>query len=196
MSFDEIQFPASIARGSSGGPQFATVVVAAGSGGEQRVAQWESPRRRWTVAQDLRTPAQMEELVAFFVARQGRLRGFRFKDHADFRVSTREDLVELTATTFQLVRRYTSGGVTRVRTIKKPVAGTVQIWNGTTEITSGWTVDTTTGVVTFGGDPGYTPSWTGEFDVPVRFDVDQMEIVLDDAQVRSWGGIAIVELRP
>ena len=196
MAFDEIQFPATIARGSTGGPQFATVVVAVGSGGEQRVAQWESPRRRWTVAQDLRTPAQMEELVAFFVARQGRLRGFRFKDHADFRVSAKEDLAELSPTTFQLVKRYTSGGVTRVRAITKPVSGSVRVWNGSTEITSGWTVNPATGVVAFDSAPGYTPSWTGEFDVPVRFDVDQMEVSLDDAQVRSWGGIAIVELRP
>lgn len=36
--------------------------------------------------------------------------------------------------------------------------------------------------------------WTGQFDVPVRFDTDDAMISQDHARVRSWNGIAIIEL--
>ena len=52
-------------------------------------------------------------------------------------------------TQFQLVKRYPSGSVVEVRTITKPVAGTVRIYLDGVEQLSGWSVDVTTGIVTF-----------------------------------------------
>ena len=49
-------------------------------------------------------------------------------------------------------------------------------------------------MVTFTAAPGYVPQWRGEYDVPARFDVDQMQMTLDDAEIRSWERIPIVEV--
>lgn len=195
MAFDETpRFPEDISKGATGGPMFSTVVVVAGSGAEQRVGQWSTGRRRWDVAHSLKTPAQGDALLAFFLARQGRLRGFRFKDWTDYRVSTAEELVEITATTFQLVKRYTSG-VVNLRTITKPVQDTVRLWDGASEVTTGWDLDPATGIVTFLSDPAYDPAWTGEFDTPVRFDTDEMKLTQEDVGIRSWDAIPLVEVR-
>ena len=40
-----------------------------------------------------------------------------------------------------------------------------------------------------------TLTWSGEFDVPCRFDVDQMKASHDAYGYASWGGIPIVEIR-
>jgi hypothetical protein len=50
---------------------------------------------------------------------------------------------------FQLIKTYGSGGHSSVRKIKKPVAGTVRLALDAVEQMSGWSVDTTTGMVTF-----------------------------------------------
>jgi uncharacterized protein (TIGR02217 family) len=57
-------------------------------------------------------------------------------------------------TQFQLVKHYPSGSVIEVRTISKPVAGTVKVYLDGMEQLSGWSVDTTTGLVTSGTAPG------------------------------------------
>lgn len=211
MAFDEVRLDDALARGARGGPLFSNIVIVTASGAEQRVAQWSQGRRHWTVPLQDKTVTEADALVAFFVARQGRLRGFRFKDWSDYSskvagVETKHNLRQLTSTTWQLVKRYTSGSVTHVRDIKKPAGdtltdtaatqanSTVSIYNGSNEITNGWTVNLTTGVVTFDPAPGYTPSATFQFDVPVRFDSDRMELTLEDTRVRSWE-IDVVEVR-
>jgi hypothetical protein len=50
-------------------------------------------------------------------------------------------------------KHYPSGSVIEVRTITKPVAGTVKVYLDSVEQLSGWPVDTTTGLVTFGTAP-------------------------------------------
>lgn len=193
--FDEVQFPTDISRGTVGGPMFRTTIVVTGSGAEQRVVHWERPTYKWDVGLGARTPEQADALVNFFVARYGRAMGFRFKDWRDYEV-TMEEAQSVSSTIWQIVKRYTSGTVTQVRTIKKPVAGTVKVYNALdVEVTTGWTVDTTTGLITFSVAPAYTPQIVCEFDVPVRFDTDEMRMVQDDVTARSWEGINVVELR-
>jgi len=197
MAFDEVRMPEDVAEGAEGGPQFSTVVIRTDSGAEQRIAQWSQGLRRWRVGHDLRTPAQRNALVAFFAARGGRARGFRFKDWSDYAVTTPAATGALTAATFQLQKAYTSGGVTHTRTITKPVSGTTRLWNPSTgaEISGGGTVDTTTGIVTFAVAPGFTPNATFEFDVPDRFDTDTMAGRQAAPGVWSWSGVPIVEVR-
>lgn len=195
MAFREVQFPTGISRGASGGRTFRTTVVAASSGTEQRIAQWSSPLGEWDVSHALRTPTQMEDLQAFFYAIGGRADSFRFKDWGDYAVTTAQATVQLTTTTFQLTRRYAYGGLSHARPIKKPVAATTHVWHTGSEVVGGWTVDTTTGIVTFGAAPGYVPDATFEFDVPARFDVDSLAVELQDAEIRNWEGIRIVEVR-
>jgi uncharacterized protein (TIGR02217 family) len=209
--FDEIQLPVGISRGATFGPMFSTTVVSMNSGAEQRIAQWARGRYQGEINMTERTPAQTFDLVAFFLARFGKARGFRFKDWRDYSTEqpvpgTTHDTLLLTSTTFQLQKAYTFGTFTSQRKIVKPVGddptntaatqanSTVHIYNGATEITSGWTVDLTTGIVTFSSAPGYLPAARFEFDTPVRFDCDPMDLAQPEAFYSNWERIPIVEL--
>lgn len=196
LTFCEVQFPTGISRGATGGPVFSTVVITAASGHEQRNAQWSNSRRKWNVAHGLRSNAQRDELIKFFLARRGMFQGFRFKDWSDFKVlsSTPEDMELITSNDFQLVKRYTSGGVTITRNIVKPVAESVRIWDGTDEVLTGWSVNLSTGVVTFEINPLYLPAASFEFDVPARFDTDEMNWSQEESTFGNWNGIPVVEL--
>lgn len=180
MSFDEIRLPTKIEFGARGGPRFRTEVVVLGSGHEQRNADWSAARGRWDIAPGIQSEADLEAIIAFWYARRGRLRGFRFKDHTDFATAGQVLISEVAGgeTSAQLVRDYTSGGQTYVRTITKPVAGSGQLYLDGTPIAS--SIDTTTGVATFAalpvGSPPAVLTADFEFDVPVRFDADNLEI--------------------
>ncbi len=198
MGFVEDRFPSDISYGSSGGPEYATDVVISGSGHEQRNINWSQARARYNVAHGVKTKAQLDALIAFFRARKGRAYGFRFKDWTDFRAT---DAVIGTgngsATQFQLVKKYTSGGVDESRMITKPVVGTVKIYKDAVLQSSGVSVSTTTGVVTLGVGPanGVVITADFEFDVPVRFDTDRLSATLDAYGVHSWQDIPLIEVR-
>ena len=55
----------------------------------------------------------------------------------------------------------------------------------------------TTGIVTFDSAPGDGLAITADFsfDVPVRFDIDQMMMALEEFQLHTWGQIPIIEVR-
>jgi uncharacterized protein (TIGR02217 family) len=196
--FHEVRFPDNIAYGATGGPEFATTVVATGSGHEKRNVNWSEARGRWDVASGLKKQAQIDELIAFFRARRGKAYGFRFKDWTDH--SADAQLLgtgDGAQTQFQLVKRYPSGSVVEVRTVTKPVAGSVQVYLDGAPQLSGWSVDTTTGLVTFSTPPALGVEVTAdfEFDVPVRFDTDQMGVTIESYRLHAWQQIRVVELR-
>ena len=208
MAFDEVRFPPAISRGGSGGPERRTEIVTTASGREERNTRWADSKRRYNAGFGVKSLNDIHAVVAFFEERRGRLHAFRWKDHADFKSCTPGDAISATdqvlgvgdgaTTTFQLVKRYGSGLRDHVRVISKPVAGTVMIAvNGTP--TSAFALDATTGLITFSG--GSTPG-TGEqvtagfaFDVPVRFDTDQLSINLQNFAAGDIREIPVVEVR-
>ena len=103
-----------------------------------------------------------------------------------------------TTKTFQLVKHYPSGGVVETRVITKPVAGTLKVYRDGVEATTGLTIDTTSGLVTFATAPAADVRVTADFqfDVPVRFDSDQMDVTIETYQLGTWGQIPVVEIRP
>lgn len=199
MSFDEVRLPSKIEFGAAGGPRFRTEVVVLGSGHEQRNAEWSSSRARWDVAPGIQKEADLQAIIAFWYARQGRLRGFRFKDHTDFKIAGQILIAAVVGgeTGVQLVRDYTNGGRTYQRVITKPVSGTVQIYRDGQPIAS--TVDTATGLVSFaplaGGSPAPVLSADFEFDVPVRFDTDNLAIRQVTHARDAITSLPIVEIR-
>jgi len=83
--FDEVTIPARLAFGSTGGVERKTEIVELASGHERRSTPWAMGRRRYLVGAGLRSLDDMAVLTAFFEACQGRLRGFRFRDFADYK---------------------------------------------------------------------------------------------------------------
>jgi uncharacterized protein (TIGR02217 family) len=207
MAFHEVRFPDDISRGARGGPERRTQIVELASGDEERNASWANARRRYDVASGIRRADDLATVVAFFEARNGRLHGFRFKDWGDHKSclpsgtpSPTDQSIgtgDGTTTAFQLVKRYASGSQTWTRTITKPVADTVRVALDGAEQPSGWSIDTTTGIVTFDTAPAEGVAVTAgfEFDVPVRFDTDALDVTLDLERLGSITSIPLLEIR-
>lgn len=207
MAFHEVRFPDNISRGARGGPERRTQIVELASGAEERNASWANSRRRYDVAYGIRRADDLAEVVAFFEARNGRLHGFRFKDWADFKSCLPSQITgpndqpigtgNGSATQFQLAKRYASGAQSWTRAITKPVAGTVTIALNGTPQASGWSVSTATGLVTFTTAPAAGVVLTAgfEFDVPVRFDTDALDVTLDLERLGSITSIPLLEIR-
>ena len=207
MAFHEVRFPDSISRGARGGPERRTQIVEMASGDEARNGSWADSRRRYDASYGVRKADDLAAVTAFFEARRGMLYGFRWKDWADYKSSLPSVNIAATdqpigigtgaGTVFQLVKLYSSGAQSWTRTITKPVAGTVALaLNGVAQIT-GWTINTTTGVVTFATAPapGVTITAGFEFDVPVRFDTDTLDVTLDFERLGSITSIPLIEVR-
>ncbi len=192
-----MRFPDNISRGARGGPERRTQIVEMASGDEERNGSWADLRRRYDASYGIRRADDLAAVVAFFEARNGRLHGFRFKDWADYKsclpslaaaptdqpIGTGNSAV----TTFALLKRYTSGAQSWTRAIAKPVAGSIRLALNGGEQMSGWSVDNTTGSVTFGAAPGAGVAITAGFgfDVPVRFDSDTLDVTLDFERLGS-----------
>lgn len=207
MAFHEVRFPDNISRGARGGPERRTQVVELASGDEERNASWADSRRRYDVAYGIRRADDLAAVVAFFEARNGRLYGFRYKDWADYKSSLPSQTISPTdqpigtgtggLQTFQLAKRYTSGSQSWTRAIAKPVAGSVRLALNGVEQSSGWSLDPSTGSITFAVAPGEGVAITAgfEFDVPVRFDSDMLDVTLDLERLGSITSIPLVEIR-
>ncbi len=206
MTFHEIRFPTAIAFHSTGGPERRTEIVTLGSGFEERNGVWANSRRRYDVGTGVKTLDDVHAVIAFFEARLGRLTGFRFKDFTDFKscapgaeISPLDQPVGLgdgETRSFRLFKRYVSGPSGWSRTISKPVADTVRVALAGVE-TTGFGIDTTTGIVTFDTAPALGAEITAgfEFDVPVRFDTDVLSINLANFRAGEIPSIPLVEIR-
>ncbi len=156
MSFIETpRFPENISYGGIGGPGYSTSVVVVNSGHEQRNANWSQARARYNVAHAVRTQTQLDTLIAFFRAMRGKTHGFRYKDFSDYAATTSNgkigDGVGTGYPTQQLRKQYDAGSLNERRDIRKPVVGTVSVYKNAVlqTVTTHYTLDTTTGIVTW-----------------------------------------------
>lgn len=211
MSFHDVLFPTQISRGSQGGPERRTDVVTLGSGFEERNSRWANSRRSYNAGYGVRSLDDLHAVIAFFEERRGRLYGFRWRDHADWKscpplaeTTAADQLIGTgngTAAVFQLKKTYGSAHAPWQREIKKPVAGSVRVAVAGIEKTAGtdFTVDTADGTVTFlaGHVPAAGSAVTAgfQFDVPVRFDTDRLDINLSGFQSGAIPHVPVVEVR-
>lgn len=209
MAFHEVRFPANLSFGSVGGPERRTEVVALTNGFEERNTPWAEARRRYDAGVSLRSLDDIGELIAFFEARQGQLHGFRWKDWADYKscrpsaaVGYEDQLIGIgdgVRTAFQLTKTYASGPTEQVRRIVKPVQGTVRVGLQGDEVRAGvhFDMDWTTGIVTFATPPALGERVTAgfEFDVPVRFDTDRIQVSVASFQAGDVPSVPVVEVR-
>lgn len=198
VPFHEIQFPTDISQACEGGPQFSTRVVTGASGVEQRIQQWSRSRSKWTFGYEDRSSTAVMIITSFFRCRAGRAYGFRWKDWSDYQATDQVLVNPNPGTTMQLQKTYTDAGGSEVRKIKKPVAGTVTLKKNGVAFASGgnWTINTTTGVITLLAVPsgGDAFTWSGEFDIPVRFNEDQFSFIQTAPTMYSANGLSVVEL--
>jgi uncharacterized protein (TIGR02217 family) len=191
--FHEVRFPLRLALGATGGPVRRTDIVNLSNGRESRNQRWRDSRRSYDAGSGVKSAADLYAVMEFFEARGGQLHGFRFRDPIDWKSCGPGDLPtpadqrigtgDGETAAFPLVKTYGDGHGSWIRRISKPVAGNVTVSvNGEAQPADAFVVDTATGIVTF--VPGQVPAVGAEiragfeFDVPVRFDIDRIEVDL------------------
>ncbi|MDP3400115.1 MAG: DUF2460 domain-containing protein [Brevundimonas sp.] len=208
MAFHEVRLPARLAFGSTGGVERRTEIVTLGSGFERRSTPWAHGRRRYLIGANLRSLDDMAALTGFFEARRGRLHGFRFRDFADCKSCAPGTTVgpldqtigegDGSGAGFQLLKRYGEGDEGLARRIAKPVEGSVRIAIDGVELGSGsFVVDAATGLVTLDEPPDAEALVTAgfEFDTPVRFDADRIEVTLESFDAGRMAAVPLIEVR-
>ncbi|MET0720452.1 MAG: DUF2460 domain-containing protein [Tardiphaga sp.] len=207
MTIPAYRLPEGIERGSGFGPSFRNVIQEAISGNEQRFAQWTKCKGVGDLSYGLLKSddplGDFAAILALWRAHFGSLYPFRFRDWSD---CTATD--ELFGTgdgskiQFQLVKTYdpslillnTPGSLFYVRAITLLDGAPTIAVDGVT-ITTGYSISSA-GLVTFTSPPAAAKSltWSGTFDVPVRFDTDQLPVVLNEADLAAIRAIPIKEV--
>jgi uncharacterized protein (TIGR02217 family) len=209
MTFHDIRFPANLSYGSMGGPQRLTEIVTLANGHEERTTPWAHARRRYDAGFGLRSVQDLETLLAFFESRRGQLHAFRWKDWTDYKscplsddvshLDQRLGLGDGVKTQFQLTKRYASGDQDYLRPIRKPVPNTVRaaIGGDPKVLDDEFSVDYSTGTLTFAFPPdiGAEISAGFEFDVPARFDTDNLQTSIAAYNAGELPNVPIIEVR-
>jgi uncharacterized protein (TIGR02217 family) len=203
MAFHDVRFPIDVALGAHGGPARLTDIVTLTSGAEERNSRWANSRHRYNAGYGVKSLADMQAVLAFFEERRGRFHSFRWRDGLDFSsggtpTATDQPLGTGDGATkiFQLVKQYGASFDPYLRPITKPVAGSVRVATGGSEVTTGWSVDAFTGLVSFAAAPANGATLTAGFlfDVPVRFDTDALDVELTSFNAADATAIPLVEV--
>lgn len=197
MSFLEIRFPESIAFNSSSILEFNTTIIKAKNGYEQRNINWNSNKMKFNIINGIKTKTELDELITFFRNVKGAGYGFRFKDFTDYQTENQYIGVGNGETKeFQLIKAYrVSDNIVYYRKITKPVISTVRVFINDIE-SKDFNIDLTTGLITLNTVPEVNTSIKAnfEFDVPVRFENDIMEITMNSINSGNVKEIILTEI--
>ena len=206
QAFDDVAFPLSIGRESSLAPAFSTQIVESPSGHERRSSDWADARLSFDAGPGVRSEADIGELIAFFRARRGAARGFRFTDPYDDRscglgevpdaLDQRLGIGDGVRTEFPLQRYYGAGEEAQVRRITRPVPGSIRVAVDGAELIEGWS-HAGLGVIAFDEAPEEGAVLTAgfRFDVPVRFAEDRLDINRATFAAGEAPSVPLVEIR-
>jgi uncharacterized protein (TIGR02217 family) len=210
-SFHEVRFPLRLSLTVTGGPVRRTDIVNLSNGRENRNQRWQNSRRSYDAGSGIRSVADLYEVLAFFEARAGEMYGFRFRDPVDWKscapgaaIAATDQALGIgdgTTAAFQLVKAYGDGEAKWLRTIAKPVAGSVTVaLDGVVADGATYGIDPATGLVVFsaGHLPGDGVAVTAgfEFDVPVRFATDRIDVNLQAFNAGRIPTIPLTEILP
>ena len=208
----EARLSREIEAGAIARPRYATDVIKTEGGFEFRVPRWRYPLFTFefnlmpgdadpeddaAAAAEFQASEQtLEELIDLWHCAGGMDETFLFRHWSDYRaVDNVIGYGDGSETEYQLYRVYEAGAVTRQRRITRPVAGTVTA--SVDGAPAFLTVDTETGVVTFTVAPalGAEIAASFEFDLPVRFDSDELELVALTRHLDQPINIVLAEVR-
>lgn len=205
QAFDDVLFPLAIGKNASVSPGFSTSVVTSASGYEQRNMNWASGRLRFDAGPGVRSEADLQSLIAFFRARRGAAKGFRFRDPMDNSSSGMTGTPAATdqalgtgdgiRTAFPLIKTYGSGEDGERRRITRPEAGTVVVaLDGATTV--GWTLGAG-GIIHFATAPAIGAAVTAgfRFAVPVRFAEDSLSVDTETWAAGEAPSAPLIEIR-
>jgi len=191
-----MRFPEDISYGATGGPSFNTEIIRVVSGAEKRNRLWSIPQYRFECAHGVKSQAQLDILLDFFYDVGGKATAFRFKNWAEYVLTkTNSEIQRPVTATLKVFKNYSSYS----RRITKIVDGTFKLYADDVLVTTGYTVDIDTGIITLSSPGSYAGgvvfTCEAEYDFWVRFDTDQMLYSIDNINSYSWGQIPLVEVK-
>jgi len=205
-AFDDVQFPIAIGRGAAVSPRFSTGVVTTLSGHEKRNSDWADARLEFDAGPGVRSEEELRVLIAFFRARRGAAKAFRFTDPYDH---SSNDMVETPTAfdqiigigdgqqvQFQLVKNYgDEDGEPQRRPITRPLLSSMEISVDEQTVTN-WSLGTL-GQIVFDTPPAENSEIKAGFlfDVPVRFAEDQLRVSYATFLAGDIPGVPLIEVR-
>ena len=205
QAFDAVDFPLSIGREAMVATEFSTQIVASPSGHEQRASEWAEARMRYDAGPGVRSEDDVRTLAAFFRARRGAARAFRFRDPFDHGSAADGGSPgagdqflgsgDGSRRQFALVKRYGAGAAVQERAIRLPVAGSVRVSVDGAE-TAGFSL-TANGELLMDAAPAAGAAVRAGFlfDVPVRFAEDRLEASRATFLAGEIASVPLVEVR-
>lgn len=201
QAFDDVAWPLALGRDAAVSPEFSTSVAVTASGHERRNALWSDARMHYDVGPGVRAEQELATLIAFFRARHGPARGFRFRDPFDHSSNgmtgvpgPADQLLGIgdgAAARFQLSKLY---GEQR-RTITRPEVASIRVSVDGLE-TGGWSYEDGGWIVLAEAPPAGAEVRAGFlFDVPVRFAEDRLDISGTAFAAGEAPSVPLVEIR-
>lgn len=181
--------------GWQGGPEFSTQIVELQSGRERRNARWDQARHRYSAPYNNISHEAYEEIKRMFMVCRGQLHAFRFRDELDFEADDELFAVgDGVLEEFQLAIISIVDNEPQYRYIFAPVDA-IEIFVDGVAATA--TVDYMRGTVTFDTPPadGAVLTWSGLFDVWVRFTQDYLPSSIDNVKVVNTS-VDLIETAP
>lgn len=207
MAHHSVRFPIDIALGAQGGPVRSTDIVTLVSGVEERNQRWFASRRQFDARYGVKNRSDMREVLDFFEERRGRFHSFLWHDAIDFSTAKTDAVLSAfdevigqgdgSTTSFQLVKSYGASFDPYARKITKPVTATLQVAvNAVTLSAPDFSVNVETGMVTLLSAPALGHAITAgfEFDIPVRFETDRLDIALNSFDAADIPSIPVIEV--
>ncbi len=185
------------AFGFTGGPSFRTNIAELRSWREKRNADIDMARHNYTAPYLNISDAGWREIRRMFYVCRGKLHSFRLRDPNDY-IATQElfGIGDGVTARFHLSNLSEADGVTYSRLVQLPVDAI--IFSAGVEVFP--TIDIETGEVDFGATPpalGAALTWSGTFDVKVRFDQDELPFSLDNRGIDGFahnGSVNLIEV--
>ena len=168
-------------------------------GRENRTAKLSEPRLSVEGDGFILDDDSYATLSQAFINSSGKFTGFPYKFPLDYYCTATPEYYDtgvyqqgilhpLTTTTFQICKRYSVAGICSYKTLTNIVNGTISIYKDGVLVTSGATVNLTTGVVTFAVAPTGSLTISCEYRFKFRFDVDDLQLTLIRKVVEGYDG--------
>ena len=208
-SFLEERLPVDVRLGMSYADDYTVMITTTAGGAEYRKLVQPFPARSFHVNFTTDQADLWARVIALYHRAYGKFAGFRVKCMDDFSTNNLtgtptpldEVLTNSSTGIYQLRNFYGTNGTALAgvgypsRTIFKPVAGTVVAAKNGVTISSGLSVNTSTGLITISPAPLISDTITAgcQFDIPCRFN-SMIEVTAIDRKFRDCGSIDLIEL--
>ena len=206
--FLEERRPVNVRLGTSYADDYPVLITTASGGAEYRKLINPFPVRSFHVNFTADQASLWASVLALYHRAYGKFAGFRVKCRDDFSTNGMtgaptpldQALANTASGIYQLRKFYGTNGTALSgvgypsRTIYKPVAGTVVAAKNGVTISSGLSVDTTTGLITITPAPLITDAITAgcQFDIPCRFN-SKIEVTAVDISLRDCHSFDLIE---